>query len=244
MTTTRIVSARSLFSSLDTQTRSHEDIKGQVAEMTKRMVARHRQTLYSSSLEVEGMLPSKKACQRVLALYAVWSRALALWPNFFVHTGQDSSTVARLNWLWCPWLRCWWLTSALTACTQTPADLSAAPRRSRTSHIRVSSAWCIWCRAASLLPPIRPGSREVSSMAQDDDTDRAFSAGTWRARAPISGLQGAFLWLLSKRAFSRCGFLQWQGASFAAKCRLQISDVTCTRSTLTVHGGVLQCGTF
>ena len=33
---------------------------------------------------------------------------------------------------------------------------------------------------------------------------------------------------------SRRGSLQWQGASFGAKCRLQISDVTC------VCGGGLQ----
>ena len=137
-------------------------------------------------------------------------------------------------------------------------------------------------------------------MAQDDDSDRALSAGTWRTRTK-KGLQGAFHRLLSmlcaaratvrillctvlrvgsgalsartspwrtikalpgqrhqaccqhqstysfqshlcRRASSRCGFLQWQGAPSVAKCRLQISDVICTRSTPTVHGSVLQCG--
>ena len=50
-----------------------------------------------SSSVAQGMLPSRKACLHVLALYAMWSRAFALLPNFFVHTRQESSTVARLN---------------------------------------------------------------------------------------------------------------------------------------------------
>ena len=46
-----------------------------------------------SSSVAQGMPPSRKACLHVLALYAMWSRAFALWPNFFMHAGQDSSTV-------------------------------------------------------------------------------------------------------------------------------------------------------
>ena len=149
-----------------------------------------------SSSVAQGMPPSRKACLHVLAQYATWSRAFALLPNFFLHTG---STVARLNGLW-------YLASMLLA-DQRARRVATSPLVSGHSmHTNscgfVRSILSLACVAhtgffglvhlMSSAPLFLPGSREVSSMAQDD-TDRAFSAGTRRPRAPISGLHGAFL---------------------------------------------------